>query len=190
MLLLRRPTDGWLRDLAEREQDRPFTYDAVGATSSGATPAGFRRDHWEIDVGIGDEVFERATSALQQWVPQRGSGLAIGAPPLVEPGRTVAIAAPTPIGHVVATCRVVYVEAEPDRYAWAYGSLPIHPETGEERFAVVRHGERVVFEIDAFSKLCDPIGRLVPPIARRLQARATRRYLEAMRQASSAPVGN
>jgi uncharacterized protein (UPF0548 family) len=180
VLKLRRPSEAWLRDLAERERDRPFTYDAVGATATGQVPDGFRHDHWSVELGRGDEAFERATAGLQHWLPQRGSGLAVAADGLVEPGKVVAMAAPVGIGHAVATCRVVYVEAETDRYAWAYGSLPIHPESGEERFAVVRHGDVTTFEVDVFWKPRDPLARLAPPVARRLQARATRRYLEAM----------
>lgn len=181
MLKLRRPSEGWLRDLAEQVKDEPFTYAGVGDTRTGVAPIGYRRDHWSIELGRGDEVFERSVAGLQQWLPQRGSGLALGAPPLVEPDATIALAAPMPVGYAVATCRVVYVEAEADRYAWAYGSLPIHPESGEERFAIVRRGDATSFEIEVFSKLRDPLARLAPPVARSLQARATRRYLDAMR---------
>jgi uncharacterized protein (UPF0548 family) len=185
MLRLRRPHEDWLKDLARRERDRPFTYEGVGDTRTGVAPVGYRRDHWSVDVGQGDEAFERAVAGLQQWLPQRGSGLAVGAPPTVEPGAVTAIAAPTPVGWVVATCRVVYVDAGPERYAWAYGSLPIHPERGEERFAVVRRDDRVTFEVDVFSKLRNPLARLAPPVVRRLQAQATGRYLDAM--AANAP---
>jgi uncharacterized protein (UPF0548 family) len=180
MLRLRRPSEAWLRDLAQRERDRPFTYDAVGATATGDLPPGFRHDHWSVELGTGDEAFERAFSGLQHWLPQRGSDFAVGFDGLVDPGRAVAIGAPMPVGFVIVTARIVYVEAEPDRYAWAYGTLPIHPEVGEERFAIVRQGDAVRFEITAFSKVTDLLGRLVPPVARALQVRANRGYLDAM----------
>jgi uncharacterized protein (UPF0548 family) len=180
VLKLRQPSEGWLRDLADRERDRPFTYEGTGDTRTGVAPVGYRRDHWAVELGTGHETFERAVAALQHWLPQRGSGLVVGVEGLVDVGAVVALAAPTPVGYVIATCRVVYVEADPDRYAWAYGSLPIHPERGEERFAVVRRDDVTSFEIDVFSKLHDPLGRLAPPIARRLQRKATQRYLDAM----------
>jgi uncharacterized protein (UPF0548 family) len=180
VLKLWRPNEAWLRDLAEREHDQPFTYEPVGASATDDWPSGFRHDHWEVELGTGDETFERAVAGLQHWLPQRGSGFAVGFDGLVEPGRTVAIAAPLPIGFVIVTARIIYVEAEADRYAWAYGTLPIHPEVGEERFAIVRHDDAVHFEITAFSKVTDPLGRLVPPIARALQVRANRAYLDAM----------
>jgi uncharacterized protein (UPF0548 family) len=188
VIRLRRPNEAWLRELAEQVRDEPFTYEGVGDTRTGVAPVGYRRGRWAVHLGAGDETFERAVAGLQHWLPQRGSGLAVGTDGLVDVGQVVALAAPTPVGHVIATCRVVYVEAEADRYAWAYGSLPIHPECGEERFAVVRRGEVVSFEIDVFSKLHDPLGRLAPPVARWLQARATQGYLDAMaaNQASSA----
>ena len=40
------------------------------------------------------------------------------------------------LGPLRAPCRVVYVVDEPDRRGFAYGTLPGHPETGEELFAV------------------------------------------------------
>jgi uncharacterized protein (UPF0548 family) len=180
VLRLRRPSEAWLRDLAQRERDQPFTYEPVGATATDDLPGGFRHDDWQVDLGTGDEVFERAVAGLQHWLPQRGSGFAVGFDGLVEPGRTVAIAAPMPVGFVIITARIIYVEAEADSYAWAYGTLPIHPEVGEERFAIVRRGDTVTFRITAFSKVVDPLGRLVPPVARALQGRANRRYLDAM----------
>lgn len=187
MLLLRRPTEGWLRDLAVRERDQPYTYDAVGATATDDRPPGFRHDRWHRVLGTGDEAFERATAGLQHWLPQRASGFSVGFAGLVEPGAVVAIAAPLPVGFVVVTARIVYVEADADRYAWAYGTLPIHPESGEERFAVYRRGDEVVFEVTAFARVRHPLGRLVPPVARRLQVQANHRYLDAMSRATHLP---
>jgi uncharacterized protein (UPF0548 family) len=44
----------------------------------------------------------------------------------------------------------------------------------------VRRGDAVSFEITAFAKVTDPLGRLIPPLARALQVRANRRYLDVM----------
>ncbi|GAA4732513.1 hypothetical protein GCM10023350_14890 [Nocardioides endophyticus] len=38
-------------------------------------------------------------------------------------------------------CRVVYVVDEPERAGFAYGTLPGHPETGEELFLLSRLGD-------------------------------------------------
>ena len=57
---------------------------------------------------------------------------------------------------MVNACRVVYVvdEEEPiQRYGFAYGTLPDHAETGEERFLVEwnRASGEVWYDILAFS---------------------------------------
>lgn len=79
------------------------------------------------------------------------------------------------------TCRVVSVVDEPNRLGFAYGTLPIHPEQGEESFIVERDdaGE-VTFRLVAASRPRHGLARLCPPVARRLQRAATERYLDAM----------
>jgi hypothetical protein len=62
--------------------------------------------------------------------------------PLVV-GTNVAMSAPLPVGFVDVTCRVVAVIDEANRYGFAYGTLPVHPETGEEAFMIVRDDKRV-----------------------------------------------
>jgi len=56
-----------------------------------------------------------------------------------------------------APCRVVYVEAAPDSFAFAYGTLPGHPETGEVAFRIDRgHGsDDVFFRIVSFPRTVD-----------------------------------
>lgn len=96
-------------------------------------------------------------------------------------GTTVAMAAPVLGAWVLATCRGVYVEDEPTRFAWAYGTLPLHPEEGEERFEVAIEGDRTLFRIDVFSRPHTWLSRSIAPVGRQLQARATERYIEAMK---------
>jgi uncharacterized protein (UPF0548 family) len=95
-------------------------------------------------------------------------------------GTNVAISAPLPVGYADVTCRIVAVVDEPDRSGFAYGTLSVHPEQGEEAFVVSRVGAAVRFEITAVSRHRHPLARLVPAIADRLQASAAKRYLEAM----------
>ena len=69
------------------------------------------------------------------WGMQRGSGLRVQpSSELVTAGTVVVVK----IGFLKAPCRVVYVVDEPHVRGFAYGTLPGHPESGEERF-VVRH---------------------------------------------------
>jgi len=112
----------------------------------------------------------------------RGAGLRVAADGPIAVGTNVAFSAPLPIGFVVGTCRIVVVVDEPNRYGFAYGTLSVHPERGEEAFVVSRddHGN-VRLDIVGVSRPVQPLARLVPPFADHLQDRAVRRYLAAMR---------
>ena len=81
-----------------------------------------------------------------------------------------------PIGYVDAVCRIVDVVDEPDRAGFTYGTLPTHPEKGEESFLVTRNnGGDVWFEIASISRPHHALARAFSPIARILQRRATER---------------
>ncbi len=184
----RRPSAGDLRALVDAGKSESLTYEPVGLTRSRDAPDGYRRDQWTCQLGRGEPVFERAAEALKAWRVQKDSGLIVMAdgPPTV--GMVVAIAAPLPIGFVEVVCRVVDVVDEPDRCSFAYGTLPVHPEQGEESFAVTRGADdEVSFEIVAVSRPKDLLARACPPIARRMQRSATHRYLDAMRAAAVGP---
>jgi hypothetical protein len=85
-------------------------------------------------------------------------------------------------------CRIVYVvdEAGPvQRFGFAYGTLPEHAESGEERFTVEWHetDAAVWYDILAFSRPQQLLARLGYPLARRLQKRFARGSAAAMRRA-------
>jgi uncharacterized protein (UPF0548 family) len=182
VLTLLRPTHEKLARIAGAQRTFSFTYEGVGATLTGQIPTGYRYEEFATPLGHGDDVFGRACGALREWRPQRGAGLSVAADGPLAVGTTVALAAPLPVGFAVAVCRVVDVVDEPGRFGFAYGTLPEHPEEGEELFDVRRgDGGEVVFRIAVFSRPHQVLARLVSPFARRLQARATQRYLDAMR---------
>lgn len=184
ILRLRRPTAADLAAMAERLRSGPLTYDAVGATISGAPPDGFHHVAAQVVLGQGEDTFARAKRALADWQHQRGAGLVIGAGAEVVEDAVVALAAPLPIGWVIVVCRVLAVIDEPSRFGFAYGTLAEHPESGEELFMVeIDADQGVTFRIEAFSKPQHPLAKFGSPVARRMQARATRRYLAAMRDA-------
>ena len=95
-------------------------------------------------------------------------------------GGTVAVAAPLGPLTAVAVCRIVAVVQELDRYGFAYGTLPGHPEQGEEAFVVTRRGPRVTFTVTAFWKPAELLVRVGGPVSRRVQHTATMRYLDAL----------
>jgi uncharacterized protein (UPF0548 family) len=140
---------------------------------------GYRHDRETVVLGDEDR-FEVAAAQLRAWQPHRGSNVQVASTGDVEEGTTVALAAPVLVAWVLATCRIVYVEDEADCFAWAYGTLPLHPEEGEERFEVRRHDGVTTFSISAFSRPRHWLARGTAPIARRLQLKATQAYLAAM----------
>jgi uncharacterized protein (UPF0548 family) len=82
--------------------------------------------------------------------------------------------------QIIAPCRIVYVIDEPDRFGFGYGTLPGHPECGEESFVVERDGDITVFRIMSFSRPAGTVARLGAPVARRIQLRFIDRYLDAL----------
>jgi uncharacterized protein (UPF0548 family) len=72
-----------------------------------------------------------------------------------------------------------------DVVRFAYGTLPGHAESGEERFLVEwdRTTDAVHYDILAFSRPRHPLARLGYPLTRRVQRRFARDSATAMRRA-------
>ena len=179
---LRRPDSAYLEQLLTQSRNDDLTYRSVGmAASDDSPPPGFRRDEWTREIGEGPADFDRARSAVANWEMHRGAGLLVLGQDPAQPGATVAMAAPLPIGYVDVVCRVVDVVDEPQRSGFSYGTMPNHPESGEETFMVRLDDEdRVWIDITAVWRPRDPLSRFAPPITRWLQRRATERYLDAI----------
>ncbi|MGK0276300.1 MAG: hypothetical protein ACI9N0_002691 [Ilumatobacter sp.] len=176
-----RPTISQLSALASASASDDLTYSPVGITTGSAAAPGYRYAHWSRELGNGRPVFERATEALRDWQMQTTSGLVVAHPGPPAVGVVVAMAAPLPIGYIDVVCRVVAVDDQPDRFGFTYGTLPVHPEQGEESFAVAIAPDGIVtVEITAISRSRHPLARAFPAVARRLQRIATNRYLDAM----------
>ena len=80
-----------------------------------------------------------------------------------------------------APVRVVYVIDEPVRKGFAYGTLPGHPESGEEAFIVKLHTNGdVTFAITAFSRPRTFLTRVGGSVGRAIQSRVTNRYLRSI----------
>jgi len=83
--------------------------------------------------------------------------------------------------RIRAACRVVYTVNESARQGFAYGTLPGHPESGEEVFIIEhRDDDGVVFTITAFSRPATAATRAAGPVGRRVQQYITSRYLGAL----------
>jgi uncharacterized protein (UPF0548 family) len=180
---------GLLRAVSPADlRNTPLTYTEVGATGDAELPAGYLHGEWSEVVGSGREVLERVAAAVFDWTPQRSVGLRVrstGSPR--EVGTVVVLTAGLPrLGYDIP-CRVVWAQTTGDERGFAYGTLPGHPESGEERFTVRLTGTGdVVATIRVFSRLATPAARAVPPVSRFVQGLATRRYLSSLRRAATA----
>ncbi|HWH26884.1 MAG TPA: DUF1990 domain-containing protein [Pseudolysinimonas sp.] len=77
--------------------------------------------------------------------------------------------------------RVVYVVDEPQRRGFAYGTLPGHPERGEEAFIVERRDDDSVWlTIRAFSRPASLLFWIAYPAVRIMQEIYTTRYERAL----------
>ncbi|MEP6478833.1 MAG: DUF1990 domain-containing protein [Rhodoglobus sp.] len=182
--------------------ERAVSYAAVGATQAPDLmqfpPEGYRPVERRARIGHGDARFEFAWVAAMSWGIQRGSGFRIrhadrpGGQPehvlygpdgteLLMPGDTVELVIPLGPFGVRAPARVVYVVDEPTRKGFAYGTLPGHPEDGEEAFVVDQRDDGSVWiTIRAFSRPANRFWWTVYPVLRLVQEYYTRRYLRAL----------
>jgi uncharacterized protein (UPF0548 family) len=160
-----------------------LTYAEIGATR-GELPAGYRHVRRQAVLGRGDAVFERSADALMSWQMQRRAGLRVRATgPVARPGVVVALRLGVGRLSVVAPCEVVYVVDEPDARGFGYGTLPGHPESGEEAFTVSRRPDgAVVLDVAAFSRPATALTRRAGSLAHVAQDWATGRYIAAMRR--------
>lgn len=157
-----------------------LTYPEVGATA-GELPAGYRLLRRRVRLGEGQEVFSRSVAALRCWQVHRGAGLAVYASQVsAQPGAVVALLLGRAGIGLYAPCRVVYVVDQPTRQGFAYGTLPGHPEVGEEAFVVSWLADGGVdFWIRGFSRPGGALTRIAGPVGHWVQDRLTNRYLSA-----------
>jgi len=165
MLLIRKPSVSAIRRFLESQSKLEFNYKPVGCTRH-EPPPGYDVDHTRIRLGEGEKTFLKAKAALERWQQFQ---LAWTEPcwpdtPIAE-GQSVAI-----LVHLLGfwslnACRIIYIVNEQGptiKVGFAYGTLPAHSESGEERFLVEwdRNGGTVWFEILAFSRPNGMLARL------------------------------
>jgi len=158
-----------------------LTYAEVGATT-GRLPSGYAHLRRRRVIGHGGADFESASHALMRWDLHRRSGLTVLADSehLAE---DVNVLLGFGIGRLrlKVPCRVVYLVSDPDLRGFAYGTLPGHPESGEERFTVALLTDgSVELAIVAFSRADQWWSKLGRPVGRRVQVAITQRYLRAL----------
>jgi uncharacterized protein (UPF0548 family) len=168
----------WLR----RAEALEFNYANVGASRTQTTPPGNDTVTESAVVGAGLAQFSLLADGIRSWQIQRRSGLQVAAESPAREGVNVALAQRFGPAAIVFACRVVWTIEEPNRNGFAYGSLPGHPEAGEEAFlAELEPDGAVRFHVVGFTSpgtVATAAGR---PLARALTRRALRGYLRAAR---------
>jgi len=100
--------------------------------------------------------------------------------PFLAPGDTAWLGFPGPL-PIRAPIRVVYVIDEPRRKGFAYGTLPGHPESGEDAFIVDQTDDGSVWlEIRSLSRPSSWFWWMMYPVLRVGQVAFTRRYLRSL----------
>lgn len=179
---LEKPTEERIDAIIAQSQDQPYSYPDVGATQHMLTQKPFSTtyvmDHNRVQLGAGSDLFEQAKRALSQWrMCNLGWAEICGTAKPIEPG-TVIACVPKMFGiWLINPCRVVYKIDETvdgvSRFGLAYGTLPGHAATGEERFLLEwHHADDIVwYDILAFSQPGHWFGQLGYPIMRQFQKR-------------------
>jgi len=184
---LTRPEPEALRSLVVGGAFDELSYELVGLSKLAEAPSSFRMDRRTCELGRGDEVFDKAVRALREWQVHRGSGIVVLADDEPRVDLVVAMSAPLPVGFIDLACRVVDTVDQQDQFGFTYGTLSAHPEEGEESFTITRGADfSITFDILAVSRPRMWAARFCPPVARKLQHRATGKYLAAMQSAVNA----
>jgi uncharacterized protein (UPF0548 family) len=155
-----------------------LSYPEVGATA-GDLPPGYHHVRRGRVVGHGAATLAAAADVLLGWDVHRRAGLRMDPDtPRVTAGTTVRQTLALGPLRLVAPCRVLAVVDEPRRRGFTYGTLPGHPERGEERFELRLLDDGTVrFEITAFWRAARWYSRLGGPVVWLVQRAATTRYL-------------
>lgn len=192
MFSIGEPSEERIVEFLWTQREAPFSYEEVGASKRGASAlTGYAVDHNRARLGEGGETFDRAVAALRAWKMFDVRWVRISPPRApIEAGTTVAVLARHYGLWSLNACRIVYLIEEDDgvvrRCGFAYGTLPGHAESGEERFTVEwrRDDGSVSYDLYAFSRPNNLLARAGYPLARRLQRRFARDSLRAMVRAS------
>ncbi|RJL34504.1 DUF1990 family protein [Bailinhaonella thermotolerans] len=164
-------------DVLNRYREAPFTYDEVGATASGPLPAGY--GHLRHRARLGPAArFGEAARRLLTWGMHRRLLLC---PEFSAPRAAPGVLVISHLGPVRAPCRVVWTIEEPARAGFAYGTLPGHPETGEESFLLTVRGGDLWFEVKSFTRPARWYSRAAGPLLTLTQQAFARAYATALK---------
>lgn len=185
---LRKPSPESIHQFLTAQGKFDLSYAAVGATAA-TPPAGYVVDHTRAKLGEGEAIFTAAKDVLAKWRQFDLGWLEAWSPDTqIKTGVVVAVLARAIGLWWLNACRIVYVidEAGPiTKFGFAYGTLPDHAGSGEERFLIEwdRGDDCVWYDILAFSRPRHVLVRLGYPMVRRTQKRFGRESAAAMLRA-------
>jgi uncharacterized protein (UPF0548 family) len=168
-------------ELVSQLASAELTYHDIGATKR-TLPAGYQHQNAARVIGSGAATFDAAAAELFSWQAHLRAGLRVTASTATaEPGTVVLLAVGFGPLRMRAPCRVVYTITEPQRKGFAYGTLPGHPESGEEAFTISHRDDGlVVFTITAFSRPATIVARAAGPLGLLIQRHFTQTYLRSL----------
>ncbi len=186
---LHRPSPAFCRKALKDLEGLPLTYWERGATDWKRLPQGYAHAVDRVSLGCGDEVWASAKTALTHWAcyPQE-DWIGLSDYPPISTGQQVMVVFRVAGLWWTSPCRIIYVIDEPERFGFAYGTLPGHVESGEELFLVEREpatGE-VHYEIRMMANAAHPLARLVPTIVSAMQRRFRKTSMRQMSEAVGA----
>jgi uncharacterized protein (UPF0548 family) len=151
-------------------------------------PAGYH--HLRHRTYLGRGVLPASREALFEWRMHEAAGLRVPAStPRAAPGVTVVSGLGWGPLRVEVPCRVVWTEVDGDRVGFGYGTLPGHPERGEEAFVLthtgprrgVAHGHRLQHPARWYARAAEPVATVLQRWVARRYGRALRRLLPVQR---------
>ena len=167
--------------------EAPFTYAEVGGTRSGRLPEGTApgavggRGHRTGGLRAGGRGAVRLAGAARR----RSAGSPRPGRPS-QPGTVVVLTAGLPwLGYDIP-CRVVWAQTTGLERGFGYGTLPGHPESGEESFAAPHAPERNGrVHHPGLLPAGLPLARLGGPVSRAAQRTALELYARAITAAAA-----
>jgi uncharacterized protein (UPF0548 family) len=165
-----------------------FTYPEVGASRLGPLPDGYHHLHHRTRIGRGRRAFEAAGAAVTTWQLHRATGVRVRADcAWARPGATAELGLGLGPVRAAARCEVVWTTYGRDRTGFGYGTLPGHPERGEESFVVdLRDDGSVWFTVMGFSRHGRWYTRAAGPLVLLMQRAYARQLGRTLRRLAAA----
>lgn len=192
------PSQTKLDNFLRTQQEAQFSYTEIGYTKMGIiqtpktpqtpqtpkmskTHKGYTIDYHSTTLGKGEQIWQKAKEALQQWQHFPTSFTKIYPNTTrIEEGNIVAV-----MIYILGfwwrnPAKIVYTVDKPDRFGFAYGTLQKHAEQGEEAFWIDRDiDDHITYHLYAISKPKFWAAKLAYPITRKYQRKFA---LESMQQ--------